>query len=796
MLTDILCRLNAVKCKIISLCGALISMGGASDDLPAYAAESYNERFTEGALAPLKKAGLKLYVSGKTGGDENDGSQVKPFKTLTAARDHIRELIDGPGLPPGGIEVLVAGGNYLFSEPLSFDRRDSGTEESPIVWRGLKQGEVILSGGTPLDVRQLRKVTFPAALDLLNPDARGEVYAFDLGQYPEQAAFTEARRQPVVSMDGHLLQLAQWPNRGYLEIDEILDEGPSTRHLKPGVKPPAYSVENPSGGKFTFNKKLSPMVAAEFERTGKMQVQGYLHNDWYFQNETVGAIDRQAVQLLRHTRYGIKNGIKSLPRRVKLVNVLSELDEPGEWYFDESSKALFIWPIPGFGKDSTLTVPGGRALISLRNTAYLTFRNFILENTGDVAFEIDGGHHNLLADSTVRNGVRRGAEIKGGHHNGISGCDFHDLENAFTISGGNLASLERCYNFATNNEIHHCRRRGYGVVRLTGVGIRFAHNLLYEMNGAVSFSAVDLLMEFNEFYHIGYEMGDFNVGYTGAQWWTMGNVIRYNFVHHLLEPGGHPISPFRNDDGGAGLNIFGNVFYRTGRCAGQFHGPANTLENNIAMEVPLFWWTSKKPTKEADIEKSWKTLERFGKDFRQGDKGDYLYIAERKIGPKFWEKSPWKEEYPELGKFIRTNPWAQTFCRVDRNYAYDVKSAFHIHGSDGTVFGMEGKKKGTPQDLPKTGVFNTPKEIKLRAFNDPKVLDFSLRSSFKPMKNFVPIPFSKIGLVKDAYRSEAPVKDDYRKKVYQRFKNDRTRGYDAKRVNARYPEPSYLRKSS
>ncbi|MEM1083742.1 MAG: right-handed parallel beta-helix repeat-containing protein [Verrucomicrobiota bacterium] len=768
------------------------TLPASADELPAYADPDYSNRFTKGSLAPILPPALALHVSVSTGDDANDGSEANPLKSLEAARDLVRKRI-AAGLPDGGIEVRIHPGEYHFTETLRFAKEDSGTVTSPIVWRGHEPGKVVFTGGNPLDASQFETIKAPAILERLHPDARGKVIGIDLSTLQPERVFGGKGKYGMLSMDGHLLQLAQWPNRGYHHIGEIIDKGPTTRWLKPGEKPAPFSVDNPTGGKFRFKETLSPQITAEFARSGDMRAEGYFHNDWYFQNETVGNIEGEVVQLLHHTRYGIENKIKTLPRRVRLVNVLAELDQPGEWYYDRQLKGLYVWPIPGFDpQKSTVTVPSGPQLIELRDTRFLTFRDFVFENTGELAMAITGGSHNLLAASTVRNGVRRGVTINGGKHNGITGCEFHDLFSAFSISGGDFKKLERCYNFATNNRIHSCRNRGYGLIGLSGVGLRFAHNLLHDMNGAVAYKTTDLLMEYNEFYNIGYEMGDFNVAYCGAQWWSMGNVLRFNFVHHLFEPGGHPVCPFRNDDGGAGLQMFGNVFYRTGRCAGQFAGPANSLRNNIAIDMPLFWWTNKRTIDEAGIKARWEALSIFGTDLPKGDKGDYLYILEKKIGEKAWLKSPWKDEYPELAEFIRINPWAQTLGNVTHNYMHKIRNPFHIHGGDGTVEGMESKRTGRFRDLPKEGEFVYPEEISLSAFTDPKSLDFSFKPSFKPMEGFAPIPFGEIGLRKSPFREDPPDKTAYRRSIYEQFKDDRARGYDPKVVNSRYPTPAYL----
>ena len=72
---------------------------------------------------------------GTKGNDANPGTQELPFKTLTHARDVIRELKNGSGgLPVGGVTISVRAGDYLFTDgPLVLEQQDSGLPQSPIV---------------------------------------------------------------------------------------------------------------------------------------------------------------------------------------------------------------------------------------------------------------------------------------------------------------------------------------------------------------------------------------------------------------------------------------------------------------------------------------------------------------------------------------------------------------------------------------------------------------------------------------------------------------------------------------
>ena len=473
----------------------------------------------------------------------------------------IRSYYAQKSLPLGGVHVVVMNGDYNFIDsPLTLGEEDSGSKEAPIVYRAQNKGGVTLSAGKDLNTVNFKEVEDELLLTRINGKARGKVMSIDLSKEGVVELFGRDGNYGKVAMDGYLLQLAQYPNVGYNHIENIIDAGPTTRWLKPDEKPMPYSKKNPTGGKFVMKEAKSLIaIQKEFERTCDMRAQGYFHNDWYFQDEPIGAVTDSVVQLLHHTRYGIVDHIRSMPRRVRLVNVLAELDQPGEWYFAKEDKRLFVWPIKGFvpGKSKVTIIKSANisandsfmqpdeqnsemkaSIISMKNTSYVTVCNFIVENTGNVGITIDGGEYNLLAGNTFRNGAGKGASIQGGKCNGITACDFYDLYSAFSITGGNFKTLEWCHHYATNNIVRNCHMRGYGVVSLYGVGMYFAHNLLHTMNGAVNYRTANMLMEYNEYYNIGYEMGDFNVADCGAQWYTMNNVLRYNFVHHIIEPAG------------------------------------------------------------------------------------------------------------------------------------------------------------------------------------------------------------------------------------------------------------------
>ena len=69
------------------------------------------------------------YCVSPTGHDANPGTLEKPFATLHRAQQAVREKRG---------DVYLRGGTYYLGEPLVFTARDSGTKDTPVVFRNYK----------------------------------------------------------------------------------------------------------------------------------------------------------------------------------------------------------------------------------------------------------------------------------------------------------------------------------------------------------------------------------------------------------------------------------------------------------------------------------------------------------------------------------------------------------------------------------------------------------------------------------------------------------------------------------
>lgn len=732
-----------------------------------------------------------IYLSPE-GKDTNLGTTTAPLRSLKAAAKLIENLTKSADLDE--ITIWLAPGIYSQRETVSFTQKTLNKKDIKLTIRSFGGEKARIDGGISVPVDKFNRVKEKEQLSRLHDKARGKVYAADLTGTKAGSAFefidVDKKWNPrsdhfsLLSWNEHLLQLAQWPNRGYHHIKTILDEGPTNRWLKPDEESVKYSLESPAGGKFnTVEQTDWEKWNAEFKPEGQIIAQGYFHNDWYFQSERIGAINNNEIKLLHDTRYGIHQKKGMIPRRVRVVNLLCELDQPGEWYFDHAKKVLYIWPIDEITEQVNLAVLGGGTMMSIKGLNNFKIHDMVFENGGKLGIEIKESSNSIIAGCTFRNFTGRGFEVTGGKNNGVISSDFYGLHSVGSMRGGNRQTLEPSDHYMVNNEMWNCRMKGYGLVGLSGVGIRFANNVIHDANGAPSFSGNDIVLEYNEFYNMGWEMGDWNAIYIGADWASFGNKVQYNFVHHLMEtPEAYPVEGFRNDDLGMGVSFEGNIFYKSGRGCIAFSGAGNTAKYNIAIQSGFVW--SVHVSEKGDIKKRWEGLKEYDNGvLKRGDKDDFLWRAEQIYGKMGWLFEPYASKYPILKKIMQNgNPWGPTFSEISFNYTDQPKRSIYVH-------------KATVEAIPTETYWKEPVSIDPRkAFVDLSTLNFKFKDDFSPMTGFKATAFEKIGLYGDEYRKNLIEKSKYRKDVKERYKNTPSAGgsYNMKTVNNRYPLPAYL----
>ena len=673
-----------------------------------------------------KLATVRLYVA-PGGNDAANGSSLTPFATLQGARDRIRTYRASHKGPSRPIEVHVRGGSYRLSEPLVFDAQDSGSEDAPVVYRADGDDEVCLVGGLEIPADAFLEVTDRDVLNRLPKEARGKVRYADLkklgvGQFKQWPDSYRALVVPELFFQGKRMQLARYPNKGWLQFtrQQVID---------PGAIPCIKKDMEKRGGTFEY-------TGDHPERWSVKQgvwLYGYWGNDWYDAGHKVGSIDpeKKRITLATPSLYGVGpfRRWNTAPRRYLALNLLEELDIPGEWYLDVKTSRLYFYP--------PKTLPGTRIVLSLcpttmiqlrGNVQHVCLRGLVIE-CGQAAAVSVAGEDNLIENCEIRNMGANGIAL-GGRRNGVRACHLHHLgASGISINSGDRKTLLPAGNFIEDCHIHHVgvTSKGSPAIGLSGCGNRVSHNHIHDgPHQAIVYRGNDNIIEFNHIHRVVLETSDAGAIYTGRDWTSFGNVVRYNFIHDLGKVGLGLAWAIYLDDQDSGDSIVGNVLYKAGGGIIIGGGRSNSVENNIIIE------SAAGMTLDARGARGQQT------DVHQPYTPDPELIRRLQAVP--YREEPWKSRYPQLANILDDAPWLPKHNTIRNNLCVKCRTWIDYASKE--------DQKCWEDEANHNVIENNLVTDKYPGFANVPKLDFTLlRSSrvWKEIPAFRPIPFREIG---------------------------------------------------
>ena len=528
--------------------------------------------------------GAVFFVS-TSGDDSNPGTKEKPFATLERARDEIRAQKSADPKTRKPVTVYVRGGTCRVTKTFQLNSGDSGTPQAPIVYAAYGTEIPRFTGGVP--VTNFTAVTDPLVLERMAGDARGKVQQADLkalgisdyGTFAPVGAYGARPRQPILELffNGQPMEISRWPNDSFVMTGEVSGEETIDER---GEK---HSI----GGEFVYDGDRP----ARWKQEADAWLYGYWYYDWADSYEKIASIDadRHRIKLEPPLhKYGFASA-----RRYYALNLLSEIDRPGEWYLDRDRGLLYFWP-PSDANSAEVEISMlSGPLVQMDGVSDVTFRGFTWESGRDDGVRIKDGERCLLAGCTVRNFAGDGVVVEGGSGHGLLGCDISGMGRGGTIiSGGDRKSLTPSNHFVENCHLHHLSRINHTytpAVLTRGVGIRISHNLMHDIgSSAMRVEGNDNLVEFNEVHDVVLESDDQGGVDMYGNPTFRGNVYRYNFFHHIDSGRECGQAGIRLDDAISGTLIYSNVFWRcsAGNFGGvQIHGGKdNIVDNNLFVD--------------------------------------------------------------------------------------------------------------------------------------------------------------------------------------------------------------------
>ncbi|MCE5241426.1 right-handed parallel beta-helix repeat-containing protein [bacterium] len=639
-----------------------------------------------------------------------------------------------PSLPAGGAVVYVHGGTYPCAAALVLTAEDTGTPQAPIVYRNYRDEKPRFTGGVA--VKGLVPVTDPTVLARLPEEARGKVVQADLraqgiadlGKMSKRGMDAGTAPYTEVFWNGEPLRLGRWPNEGYVRVGPIASGGE-------GGKPTTFGYDYDRA-----NRWLSaPDPYAE----------GFWRFDWAEGSLAINKIDDANRQFTIDSPggYGLRAG-----QRYFVLNLLEEIDQPGEMYLDRATGLLYVYPpsspvgqaaSPARAGEAARATGGGadratepvvefslleQPFVEMTDCSWTVLQGLTFDICRGNAVAMKNGEHNLIAGCTITRPGQTGVIVDGGHDCGIFGCDIGWTGRGCTVvTGGDRKTLEPGRHFVENCDLHDFSRieRSYTpAVLLNGVGNRIAHNLMHESpHHAMRIEGNDHVIEFNEIHSVVTE-GDDQSGldiYGNPGYW--GNVFRYNFWHHIGSGVACGQGGIRLDDAISGVLMYGNIFYKCSESnfgGIQIHGGKdNIVDNNVFVDCKYGLSFS------AWGQERWeKTLDTWGK---------------QKLDEVNAFQPPYSERYPQL---LRIREHAD-INMVWRNVAVNC----------GSFMTRDGGRELTMDNLV---LAQDPGFVK------PDGLNFGLQptSAVFAGSTFRRIPVEEIGLYRHPLRASWPVKNE------------------------------------
>lgn len=660
---------------------------------------------------PLVAGAKDVYVA-KTGSDDAPGTKDKPLATIAKAVDLMRGA--GPGT------IWIGEGQYELQQGIVLDAKHGGTAEKPLMIRGAAPGKTILSGARA--VRNFQPISAAEAKRLISKEAQKHVLVADLRSqgFPPLETMPPTYRPGLeeVIFGDQPMQSARWPNDGFAVFTETIDAGAS----KP-VHWVRREVYRPGSFRFPEDR------AKHWDFQRGVWLHGFWCYDWCDEVLKAKSYDPATKELRLGAKpiYGVGSPwAKADRRRFYALHVFEELDQPGEYYLDRVNNRLYFWPPGDVTQTPVRLTILKRPLIEATGVAHLVIRDLTIENGRSVGVNLKTCRDTVIENCLLRNMGHSGIELSGARVAAI-GCEVTGVATyGISMHGGDRKTLTPAECSVVNCHIHHVGRLDWmhgRCITLGGCGNRAANNLLHHgPTGAISYSGNEHVIELNEIHDMCHHYSDVGVIYTGRDWASQGNVVRWNYIHDIVNNAGHGSSGVYLDDCDSGDTVVGNiVFGGVGRGVLLGGGRDNTIRGNIFIGLPVGVHVDARGPRAITLDKpgSWNLLAKC-------EAVDYL--------------SPlWRQRYPRLAATMDNEPLLPLGNSLRDNILLDCKKPFALAKEVQKAWlDQDNNLEGRLDDYPILAGEGASAKLDLA----------KLPTLWQKAPGFPPIPLERIGLQK------------------------------------------------
>ncbi len=538
------------------------------------------------------------------GDDSQAGTAAKPLRTLAAARNAARRAAPAT--------VIV--GDGIYEESLLLTAEDAGSQ-----WIAAPGARPYLTNSRRLSASDFRPVADAPTRARIAPEVVDRIVALDLKAKGLRNINSYADRfydnGGIVELfaDRARMPIARYPNQGNMSMKSVVVNGGGQEQSgdwRSYYQPGGVSKQaKPRPGVFVYRDDRTRRWMSALPKG--VWLKGYWRVPWQNEAVRVAAIDPTArtITLATPVPGGIGNKYARPAgdgrEQYYLINLLEELDQPGEWCIDFSTATLYYYPPRPLHQINLRIADENRPVITLQDTSGVLIAGLSVgECLGDGVL-VTGGRDNRIAGCKVSNVTRYGVRLQGGVGHEALSNDVHDTgAGGIWLGGGDETAQPRkparhrvvnnhIWNFGVIEKVYapgvNCGfTGGGGGGHHAAVGMTVANNLIHDgPHAGILHGSWDNIFENNEIFRYCSVSNDMGAIYCFDRYERSGKrVIRNNFFHN--SPIGDGV--FFDADNREDL-IERNIAWKIGHIAFLMKGavnPANPLllhvVDNIAVD--------------------------------------------------------------------------------------------------------------------------------------------------------------------------------------------------------------------
>ncbi|PVD31350.1 hypothetical protein C0Q70_06762 [Pomacea canaliculata] len=427
-------------------------------------------------------------------------------------------------------------------------------------------------------------------------------------------------------INGKPLRLAQWPNEVYLT------------HLNSSTSYPCLMERK--GRRFTYN-------AGGRDVAWTQETEPWVYG---------------------HYNPGFPTGGSQQGGYFQVINMLSELDEPGEYYIDRTNKKLYLWPntpLQTLTSSDIVYVSILSRCIRIESVAQkLNFEDFTVENCRQHGVSIANGHDITFKNMEIKNTGSYAINCEGDCRRvSVLASEIHDTCGGVLIKGGDPKTLTSSEVLLQDNHVWDFSRIGAvpcKAFEIGGVHVTVSHNYIHHgQYTGIWWTGNDHVIEYNHVHHMCWNSSDCGAIHSGRDWTWRGNIIRKNHIHHTLRyfPGAD-VRGIMLDDEYSSVLIEGNVFYDNEVHANIGGGRDNIIRQNVMYNAAKY------------------SIQVDGRGL--GSSGHGVYLTQ-KLQHSLFNTTLWKTRYPELAAILQKHPTAPEGNQIYDNIFYNRPGIQRIH---------------------------------------------------------------------------------------------------------------------